>query len=138
MSKSTAERVSGHALGLLDPPDQIKKTIMRAVTDSGSSVNFEAKLAAGVDNLLTVYEVLSGTTRDDSQRVFDGVGYGKLKTMVVEAVNDRLSRLQAQYHQIIDDRTYLSKLLRQGSERAQATAQPKLTQAYEAVGIKRP
>src|SRR6202049_9199 len=39
MSKSA--QGSGHAVGLLDPPDRIRKTIMRATTDSNPAVDFE-------------------------------------------------------------------------------------------------
>src|SRR3954470_10321306 len=39
MSKSAPG--AGHAVALLDPPDRIRKTIMRATTDSGSGVDFE-------------------------------------------------------------------------------------------------
>lgn len=136
MSKSTAGTTPGHAIGLLDQPGQVKKAVMRAVTDSGSAVNFEVEHAPGIDNLLTIYEVMSGTTRADSQREFDGVGYGKLKTAVVEVVNDRLGPLQAKYHHILDDRSYLEKLLRQGSDQARSVAEVKLAAAYKAVGLR--
>src|ERR1700679_3131259 len=39
MSKSAAG--TGHAVALLDPPERIRKTIMRATTDSGSGIDFE-------------------------------------------------------------------------------------------------
>ncbi len=136
MSKSTADTAPGHAIGLLDPPDKVKKAIMRAVTDSGSAVDFEAELAPGVDNLLTIYEVMSETMRAESQRQFDGAGYGQLKAAVVEVVNDRLGRLQAEYHRIIDERSYLEKLLRQGAEQARGVAEVRCAAAYRAVGLR--
>src|SRR5580765_4176328 len=52
MSKSAAG--TGHAVALLDPPDRIRKTIMRATTDSNPAVDF-ASLGAGVANLLGIY-----------------------------------------------------------------------------------
>src|SRR6201996_7163624 len=39
MSKSA--QGSGHAVALLDPPDRIRKTIMRATTDSNPAIDFE-------------------------------------------------------------------------------------------------
>lgn len=41
MSKSIGEIRDGHSIGLLDTPDNIRKSIMRAVTDSGNDCRFE-------------------------------------------------------------------------------------------------
>src|SRR5579864_5629540 len=41
MSKSAPG--TGHAVGLLDPPDKIRKTIMRATTDSNPAVDFRSE-----------------------------------------------------------------------------------------------
>src|SRR5207245_3798808 len=57
MSKSATG--AGHAVGLLDPPDKIRKTIMRATTDSNPAVDFD-QLGAGVANLLSIYQAFSG------------------------------------------------------------------------------
>src|SRR5690242_180334 len=52
MSKSAPG--TGHAVGLLDPPDKIRKTIMRATTDSNPAVDF-ASPGPGVQNLLGIF-----------------------------------------------------------------------------------
>jgi len=59
MSKSST--ASGHAVALLDPPDKIRKTIMRATTDSNPAVDFE-NAGEGVRNLLTIYQAFAGTS----------------------------------------------------------------------------
>src|SRR5215469_15618872 len=51
MSKSATG--SGHAVSLLDPPEVIRKKIMRATTDSQPQVDF-ANLGAGVRNLIEI------------------------------------------------------------------------------------
>ncbi|HEY2578400.1 MAG TPA: tryptophan--tRNA ligase [Streptosporangiaceae bacterium] len=136
MSKSLAERQPGHAIGLLDPPGQARKAIMRAVTDSQPAVDFAAGLAPGVDNLLTILECLTGTTRGQSQERFDGVQYGRLKNAVADVVVDRLTGIQGRYHEIADDRAQLVKLLSHGADRASAIAAGKLAQAYRACGLR--
>src|SRR5690606_16734355 len=63
MSKSNPNEY--HAVHLLDPPDRIRKTVMRAVTDSGREIRFSKDPArAGVNNLLELYEALTGQTRE--------------------------------------------------------------------------
>lgn len=71
MSKSLAGSRPGHAIGLLDPPEKIRTSVMRAVTDSGSEVNPE-HLSPGVDNLLTLFETLTATSRDETLAKFTG------------------------------------------------------------------
>src|SRR6267378_453797 len=60
MSKSVAS--SAHAVGLLDPLDQVKKKIMRATTDSKPAVDF-ADLGPGVRNLINIAQAFSGWTQ---------------------------------------------------------------------------
>src|SRR5881628_3000047 len=57
MSKSAPG--SGHAVALLDTPATIRKTIMRATTDSSPAVDF-ATVGPGVQNLLTIFQAFSG------------------------------------------------------------------------------
>src|ERR1700687_1733602 len=52
MSKSA--KGGGHAVALLDPPARIRKTIMRATTDSNTGVDFET-MGPGVRNLLSIF-----------------------------------------------------------------------------------
>src|SRR5437764_4429961 len=56
MSKSA--KGSGHAIAILDPPDQIRKKIMRATTDSQPGVNFDDP-GLGVANLLSVFQAFT-------------------------------------------------------------------------------
>src|ERR1700693_3209967 len=59
MSKS--ETGANHAVSLLDPPDKIRKTIMRATTDSNPAVDFETA-GPGVLNLLSIYQAFAGVS----------------------------------------------------------------------------
>src|SRR5215510_13203098 len=61
MSKSATG--AGHAVALLDPPDKIRKTIMRATTDSNPAVDFDS-MGPGVANLLSIYQAFSGATAE--------------------------------------------------------------------------
>ena len=56
MSKSAAG--TGHAISLLDPPDAIRKKIMRSTTDSNPGVDFENP-GAGVRNLLSIFQAFT-------------------------------------------------------------------------------
>src|SRR5882762_6140593 len=70
MSKSAVG--SGHAVSLLDPPEVIRKKILRATTDSKPGVDFD-ELGAGVANLLTIYQAFTDWTDDAIRKHFAGM-----------------------------------------------------------------
>jgi tryptophanyl-tRNA synthetase len=114
MSKSVAG--AGHAVGLLDPPDRIRKTIMRATTDSNPAVDF-ASLGPGVENLLNIFQAFSGWTDDHMRAHFAGMRYGDLKKQVAEMVILHLEPFQQRYREITSDPGYVARVLREGAER---------------------
>jgi tryptophanyl-tRNA synthetase len=114
MSKSATG--TGHAVGLLDPPDKIRKTIMRATTDSNPAVDFAA-LGPGVENLLSIHQAFGGWPNDQMRSHFSGMRYGDLKKQVAEMVISHLEPFQQRYREITSDPGYVARVLREGAER---------------------
>jgi tryptophanyl-tRNA synthetase len=114
MSKSAAG--AGHAVALLDPPDRVRKTIMRATTDSNPAVDFAA-LGPGVENLLSIFQAYSSWTHDQMRAHFSEMRYGDLKKQVAEMVISHLEPFQKRYREITSDPGYVAGVLRQGAER---------------------
>ena len=92
MSKS--EPGSGHAINLLDSPDEIRSKIMRATTDSQREIRFDED-RPGVFNLLTIYEQFSSLGQAEIEAHFEGKGYAFLKKELAEVIIDGLSPLQS-------------------------------------------
>lgn len=136
MSKSVGETNRGHSIGLLDPPKAIRKAIMRAVTDSGTEVDFD-NLSPGLVNLLTLYEVLSGDAKDAIESRFAGKGYGHLKKDVADVVMATIDPVQARHAELMNEAGYLDQILDRGAERAHAIAADVLGRVKEAVGLGR-
>jgi len=132
MSKSATG--SGHAIGLLDPPDQIRKKIMRATTDSQPQVDF-ANLGAGVRNLIEISQAFMGWKNDQSQAEFNGLRYGDLKKKVAEIVASKIEPIQARYREIMSEPGYLDGVLKQGTERVQPIAQSTVRLVKERMGL---
>ena len=137
MSKSAEGEY--HAVYLLDPPDVARKKIMRATTDSGREITFSNDPEkAGVNNLLTIYQALTGKEENDIVADFDGKGYGDLKKAVAEVVIDRLTPLQARYEEIMAETGYLEQVLADGAEQAATLAEKTLKQVKENTGFLAP
>ncbi len=132
MSKSAA--AAGHAVALLDPPDKIRKTIMRATTDSNPAVDFETA-GAGVLNLLTIYQAFAGATDEEMKARFTGMRYGELKKQVADMVVASLGPFQQRYREITGDPGYLREVLREGAGRVAPIANDTVGLVKERMGL---
>jgi tryptophanyl-tRNA synthetase len=132
MSKSATG--SGHAIGLLDPPDQIRKKIMRATTDSNPAVDFET-MGAGVANLLGIHQAFSGWTSEQMKNHFAGMRYGDLKKQVAEVVATSIEPIQKRYVEITSDPAYLDGVLREGAERVAPIANGTVELVKQRMGL---
>lgn len=134
MSKSLAETQPGHAVALLDGKKKIKKAIMRAKTDSGCEFRWE-HAGAGIKNLISIHQAISGESAESIASRFEGTGYGYLKKEVFELVVDTLEPIQARYHELRQDETYLDQLLASSADKAGEIAERTMARARAAVGI---
>jgi tryptophanyl-tRNA synthetase len=132
MSKSAAG--AGHSISLLDPPDVMRKKIMRATTDSNPAVDLET-MGAGVRNLLTIFQAFSGWTEADVRAHFAGMRYGDLKKQVAEAVVAALDPIQKRYREITAEQGYVERVLEEGAERVRPAARDTLEKVKRAMGL---
>ena len=136
MSKSSAVN-PGHAVLLTDSPDTIMKTFKRAVTDSGSEICFsEEPSKAGVNNLLSIYKVITQKSKEECERDFANArGYGDLKVGVAEVVISALAPIRERYNQLMSDKAELDAIMRRGAERAASIADVTVREMKNAVGL---
>jgi tryptophanyl-tRNA synthetase len=132
MSKS--ETGANHAVALLDPPSKIRKTIMRATTDSNPCVDFETA-GPGVLNLISIYQAFSGSTDEQMKNQFTGMRYGDLKKQVAEITIAHLEPFQDRYRRITSDPGYLASVLREGAGRVEPIARETVRLVKERMGL---
>ena len=135
MSKSAAG--SGHAVALLDPPERIRKTIMRATTDSNPAVDFDS-LGPGVANLLNIFQAFSEWSDDAMREHFSGLRYGDLKKQVAEMTVSKLEPIQHRYREIVSEPGYLDRVLRDGAEAVTPIANSTVELVKNRMGIYTP
>ena len=132
MSKS-AENIHSR-ISLLDEPSKIKKSIMKATTDSEGISAFNPETNPGVSNLMNIYSVLSGKTIADLEKEYEGKGYGDFKKDLVEVVVEALAPIKARYEEIRHSDELVS-ILKDGAERANAIARPVLQRVKDNFGL---
>ena len=131
MSKSD-ENPNG-SICLLDDADTITKKIKRAVTDSGTEINFDPERPA-ISNLLTIHQLLTGKTAEDCVEHFEGKGYGQFKGELAETIVEFLRPFQDRVNNYTDQD--LAAILVSGAEKARTIAAATLRSVYERTGIK--
>ena len=132
MSKSNPNRNS-YVL-LLDPPDDIRKKISKAVTDSDMSVRYDWDNKPAVSNLIEIYAVFSGDSIASIESRYEGQGYGSFKKDLAEVVIEKLVPIQERYLEIIDSEE-LIRILKEGAVKAAEAANVTLLQAKRAMGF---
>jgi tryptophanyl-tRNA synthetase len=133
MSKDAPEESVG-TIRLLDPPDVVRRKVMRAVTDPGREVRYDVERQPGVANLLDILAACQGET-DPAALAGGYASYGALKRDVADAVVAALEPLQQRYAALAADPGDVDETLRLGAERARAMAAPTLAAAKAAMGL---
>jgi tryptophanyl-tRNA synthetase len=136
MSKSMAN-IKGHAIRLLDDAREIERSIMRSVTDSGKEIRFSNDPArAGVNNLLSIYQVLTGRSSEEIEREFESDrGYGDLKKAVAEIVIVETEPIRERHRTFMADRGELDRLMKRGADRAREISEPRLLDVKRKMGL---
>ncbi len=132
MSKSDPSELS--RINLLDPPDVITKKIKRCKTDAVKGLEFDNPERPECNNLLTLYELFSGKTKEEVITECQDMGWGKFKPLLTEATIEALSPIQTKYKAVMDDKGYLESVLAEGKEKAGAIANQTLEKVKKALG----
>jgi len=119
---------------LLDDPKRARKKVMSAVTDNVGIVQFDRENQPGVANLLQILSSLTNEPIDSIVRRMEGKGYGDFKKEVADAVEAELTRIQTEYHRILDE-GILENVLREGAEKANRTAEKMLHKVQKKIGV---
>jgi tryptophanyl-tRNA synthetase len=133
MSKSVPG--SYHAIRVLDTPEQIKKTVMSAQTDSGRDVRADPA-RPGITNLLGIYAAATGASLEAAETHFaDARGYGDVKKELVEILVETLRPLRERYAELSSDPTTVRELLQQGADAVRPIASETVDRAKHAMGV---
>ena len=132
MSKSDPDETF---IGLLDPPDVIRRKLKRAVTDSDAEIRFDAENKPGVSNLLSIIAALTGESVEKVADSLAGQGYGALKDRATDCVIATLEPLQSEHKRLMADKAYLQGVLDENAQIANRMAQRTLNKVKHKVGF---
>ncbi|BAY78579.1 tryptophanyl-tRNA synthetase [Nostoc linckia NIES-25] len=136
MSKSDPSDLS--RINLLDSPEQIQYKIKRCKTDPIRGLTFDDPERPECNNLLTLYALLSGKTKEDVAVECQDMGWGQFKPLLADTIIEALKPIQEKYEAVTENKSYLESVLRDGAEKARAIANQTLSQVKIALGYSLP
>lgn len=128
MSKS--EESGKGVIFLTDDPEEARKKVMSAETDSMGKVNYDYKRQPGVSNLLDIYRYLGGEPRE----FLEETQYGPLKKAVAARAEQFLADFQSRLTKVDDDR--IQKKLEADEAKMRRMADEQLLKVQKAVGLR--
>lgn len=135
MGKSEGE---GNAIFLADAPEVIRKKVMRAVTDAGPTMENQEKPEA-IQNIFALMKIVSDQSTYDH---FNGaynkmqIRYGDMKKQLAEDMIRFTAPLREKILELSSNEAYVSKVVRQGAEKARVSARATVDAARKAIGIR--
>ena len=121
-------------ISILDSADTIIKKCKSAVTDSEARVCY-AEGKDGINNLMTIYSVVTGKSLEEITSEFDGKGYGDFKLAVGEAVAEHLRPVREGHERLMKDKAYLEQCYTEGAQKAAHFAKRTLEKTYQKLGF---
>jgi len=133
MSKSNPNE--GSRVNVLDPPDVIAAKVKRCKSDAPVGIVFGDAERPECENLLTLYQLCSGQTKEGVAAECASLSWGEFKPRLADAIISHLEPIQARYADIYADKAALHAVLNAGADTARETAQATLDRARDAMGF---
>lgn len=128
----------GNGIFLADSPADIRKKVMRAVTDAGPSAPGQEP-SEPVKNLFTIMDVVSDQETVKYFREKHAVceiRYGDLKKQLAEDIVRATEPIRIRINDILKDDKYLAKVVSDGADKARASASRTIREVREIIGYR--
>jgi tryptophanyl-tRNA synthetase len=128
----------GNGVFLAESPEEIRKKVMRAVTDTGPTEPGQ-KMSEPVKNLFTIMNVVSDktTVKHFKDSYADcTIRYGDLKKQLAEDIIKFTAPIRERIIEISNDRKYLAGVVARGAEKARESASATIRDVREIIGYR--
>lgn len=133
MSKSDISEYS--RITLADDEEAILRKIQKAKSDAFPVVTYDVENRPEISNLLNIYAVLAGISREQAVAQFEGKDASTLKKQLAEVAVAHLAPITAKIRELKTDPGYIDAVLANGAERARELADKTIREVKEMVGF---
>ena len=122
-------------IDLFDPPEEIKKKIMAAVTDTGSQISCNPQKKPGISNLLTIYSLFSGKSIKELEKKFRGKGYAEFKKQLSELLISKLEHFRLKRKELLLREVYVKEILNRSKDKSRVIASFTMAEVRKKMGL---
>jgi tryptophanyl-tRNA synthetase len=135
MSKSDLSDLS--RVNLTDDKNQIINKIKKAKTDPLPMPKTIKELDERLEakNLIGIYSSLTSSTMEKSIESFAGKNFSEFKEKLSQVLVDKIEPISLEIKKLLNDQSYLDKILLDGAEKADLIASKKIKKMREIVGF---
>lgn len=130
MSKSR-----NNAVLLSATEDETAKLIKKAKTDMERNITYDPENRPEVANLLLLISLCTGKTPEEAASQIGDGGAGKLKTTLIEVLNEYLKPHRERRKELENNLDYIRSVLRKGVDKARETAVSTLQEVRQAMNM---
>lgn len=126
----------GNTIELFAKPKQLRKQVMRIVTDAQP---IDAPKDPDENNIYNIYKHFATPEMiaENRKKYTDGgVGYGDLKQELYELLNDTFGEMRERYYTLMDDKAQIDEILAEGAIQARQIAVPLLQEVRAKIGMR--
>jgi len=135
MSKSESSDLS--RINLTDKKDLILNKIKKAKTDSlplPSKIE-DLDKRPEAKNLIGIYASLSDLSLDKVVNEFSGKNFSEFKESLSQVVIEKINPISVEIEKLLNDRSFLDKVLKDGCDKANSEASKKVKKIHEIIGF---
>ena len=135
MSKSELSDLS--RINLTDTKDEIINKIKKAKTDPlplPSNIK-ELEKRPEARNLIGIYSSLSGLTQEETIKKFAEKNFSEFKENLSQLIVDKIEPISIEIKKLLNEKSYLDKILLEGSKKANFQASDKVKKIHEIIGF---
>lgn len=132
MSKSDASQTQ---INIFDEPENLKKKIMSAVTDTGKTIKYSPTLKPGISNLLTIYSLFNNKSIKEIEKKFKNKGYAFFKEQLADLLIEKLGPIRQKRKELLAREDYVKEIFNQGTKKAKVLAQSTMEEVRKKTGL---
>lgn len=124
-----------NVISLFLPEKKLRKTIMKIKTNSQT---IEEPKDPDTCSVFSLYKVFATKEEQEILRkkyLAGGLGWGEAKQTLFEAINAQLKAPREKYFELLDNRDYVDRILKEGAEKARVISSATLMRVRKAIGI---
>ena len=122
-------------INLTDDADAIALKFKRAKSDSQMGLSYDPENRPEAANLLAIYAALADRPRTEIEARFADTSFSAFKTELAELAVTALAPVTGEMRRLMATPDYIDQVLREGAERAEASAADNLARIYDLVGF---